>query len=69
MRATCAISTTSCTRTMWAPPRMLAVTVAAVAQMRWSGGTVFVFVRARPCCARAKVRPRNPLREVPTSSG
>jgi hypothetical protein len=59
--ATCAISATSCTRTICAPPKMAAVTVAAVPQIRSSGGRRF------PSCA--KVAPRNPLRELPTSSG
>jgi hypothetical protein len=83
--ATCAISATSCTRTMCAPPRMLAATVAAVAKSRSSDGTGFLLrsvassfdklaeCRARsskaPSLARASVWPRNPLREVPTRSG
>src|SRR5579863_6851311 len=83
--ATCAISATSCTRTMCAPPRMLAATVAAVAKSRPSGGTglshrsVASFAAVprasrfasskAPSLARASVWPRNPLREVPTRSG
>ena len=51
---------------MWAPPRMLAVTVAALAQMRSSVGTVFALCGAVVLpFASANVRPRNPLREVP----
>ena len=48
MRATCAISATSCTRTMCAPPRIAAVTVAAVPHSRFSTG------HGSPC------RPREP---------
>jgi hypothetical protein len=48
-------------RTICVPPRMLAVTVAAVAQRRSSGGAGLPF--------RASVAPRKSLRDVPTSKG
>ena len=48
-------------RTMCTPLKMLAVTVAAVPQMRSSGGTGLP--------SSAKVAPRKPLRDVPTRSG
>src|SRR4029077_350861 len=60
-RATCAISATSWTRTMCAPLRMLAATVAAVPHCRSLVGAGLPFL--------ASVAPRNPLRDVPTRIG
>ena len=54
-RATWTISATSCTRTMCAPPRMLAVTVAAVPQMRSASART-----------RREPWPMNLFRDVPT---
>src|SRR6266699_5402108 len=60
-RATWTISATSCTRTICAPLRMLAVTVAAEPQMRSSGGAGFP--------SRASVAPKNHLRDATTERG
>src|SRR6202163_2149932 len=61
-RATQAISATSWTRTMCAPPRIDAVTVAAVPSNRSLGGR-----GGSP--GRAKAAPRKPFRDVPITMG